>query len=176
MQLPAPGPAPSLFPVLVRLKKHHPERLEIILQRLLLGFFVLSLGVVAGSICCGPFIIRLLFGAEYAAAAPILVYLSLSAIFHYSSFLRAHWMFIEHRVIYHLWSAAIGVALLAGLNLLLIPRYGLPGAAIATSLGYAVSGFGTSFLFPALRPIARLQLRAFLLQWNPPRNNNEAPQ
>jgi len=167
---------PSLFPVYVRLKKEHPEKLDLILQRSLLLFFVLSLGVVAVNGLAGEFLLTLLFGPAYAAAAPALCILSISAVFHYSAFIRAHWMFIEHRVIYHLWAAGISVAVLAGLNALLIPRYGLTGAAAATSIGYAVSGYATSFFFPALRPIARLQTRAFCLQWNPPRLHSETTQ
>jgi len=156
---------PSLYPTLVTLRKRDEAQYTRFLQRLLAIFFLLSLVVVGANLLLGRALLKLLFGAEYVSAAPALWILSLSTLFHYSSFIRAQWLFIEHKVIYHLWAAGIAVVALATLNYVLIPRFGLIGAATATAIGYAISGYGTSMLFRALRPIGRLQTRAFLFRW-----------
>jgi polysaccharide transporter, PST family len=58
------------------------------------------------------------------------------------------------------WVTAIGLALSVALNLLLIPSYGGMGAAIATVVAYLCSGYLVSWLFPTLRPVAKMQTRA----------------
>ena len=156
---------PSLYPAVVALRKRDEARYGQFLRRLLAVFYLLSLAVVLVNALAGRALLGLLFGPEYVAAAPALALLSVSAVFHYSSYIRAQWMLVEHRVVYHLWSAGIGVAALAGLNAALIPRFGFVGAATATAIGYGISAYGTSLLFRALRPFGRLQTRTFLFQW-----------
>ena len=156
---------PSLYPAVVALRNRDEAQYGRFLRRLLAAFYLLSLAVVLVNLVAGKALLGLLFGAEYMAAAPALAILSISTVFHYSSHIRAQWLLIEHRVIYHLWSAGIGVAAVAALNAALIPRFGFVGAATATAIGYGISAYGTSFAFRALRPIARLQTRTFLFQW-----------
>jgi len=156
---------PSLYPIAVKLHQQDKTRYLRFLHRLFVIFFLLSLGIVGMNLLLGKSLLRLFFGAEYVGAAPALCVLSISTIFNYSSFIRAQWLFIEHKVIYHLWAAGIGVLTLVGFNMLLIPRFGPIGAAMSTVMGYAVTGYGTSLFFRALRPVARLQTRAFFFRW-----------
>lgn len=156
---------PSLYPAVVALRQRDAGQYRRLIQRLLFGFHLLALGVVLLNALAGKTLLGLLFGAEYVGAAPALAILSVATVFHYSASIRAQWFLIEHKVSYHLMSAAIGVAALVILNSLLIPRYGFIGAALATSAGYAVACYGTSLVFPALRPFGRLQTRAFLFRW-----------
>ena len=159
---------PSLYPAVVAMRKRDEGGYARFLLRILLAFHALALGVALVNALAGKALLGLLFGAEYVGAAPALAILSVATVFHYSSSIRAQWILIEHKVSYHLGSAAIGVATLAALNWALIPRWGFLGAAIATVAGYAASGYGTSLAFRALRPIGRLQTRAFLFRWRIP--------
>ena len=156
---------PSLYPAVVALRQRDADQYRRLIQRLLFGFHLLALGVVLLNALAGKTLLGLLFGAEYVGAAPALAILSVATVFHYSASIRAQWLLIEHKVSYHLVSAAIGVAALIVMNSLLIPRYGFIGAALATSAGYAVTCYGTSLVFPALRPFGQLQTRAFLFRW-----------
>jgi polysaccharide transporter, PST family len=58
------------------------------------------------------------------------------------------------------WVTAMGLALAIALNLKLIPVYGGMGAAVATVVAYLCSGYLVSWVFPALRPVARMQTLA----------------
>jgi polysaccharide transporter, PST family len=58
------------------------------------------------------------------------------------------------------WVTLIGLVLSIALNLLLIPHYAAMGAAVATVTAYLCSGYLVSFLFPALRPVAKMQTLA----------------
>ena len=160
---------PSLYPVLVALRNRDEGGCARFLRRLLLGFQLMALGVVAVNAVAGKILLGMLFGAEYVGAAGALSILSVATVFTYSSSIRAQWMLVEHKVAYHLGAAAIGVGTLAALNAALIPRWGFLGAAVATVVGYAVSGYGTSWAFPALRPFGRMQTRALMFQgWSDP--------
>jgi PST family polysaccharide transporter len=58
---------------------------------------------------------------------------------------------------------AIGALINISLNLLLIPRYGPSGAAIATLISVACAGFVLNFAEPRTRLVFGLQLRAVLI-------------
>jgi polysaccharide transporter, PST family len=85
----------------------------------------------------GP-ILRLIFGAEYLSAGPILIVLAWSAV--------ANWLYfplglsLQARGRERLWLGAVaaGLALNAGGNLWAIPRWGGLGAAVATLLSEGV--------------------------------------
>ena len=156
---------PSLYPAIAALRQRDEGEYLRFLRRLLAAFFLLAVAVVLVNALAGKALLGLLFGPEYVAAAPALWILSLSTVFHYSSFIRAQWLLIEHKVIYNPVAAGLGVALLAALNALLIPRFGFVGAATATAIGYGATGYGTSLLFRALRPFGHLQTQTFLFRW-----------
>ena len=156
---------PSLYPTVVALRQQDEVRYERFLRRLLAAFYLLSLAVVLVNVLAGKFLLGLLFGAEYVAAAPGLGLPSVATVVHYSSPIRAQWILVERKVIYHLWSAGIGVAGLAALGAALIPRFGFVGTAAAASFGYAATAYGTSLLFRELRPFGRLQTRTFLFRF-----------
>ncbi len=159
---------PALYPAIVALRQRDEAAYGRFLRRLLQAGYLLSLGVIVLNLLAGAPLLRLLFGADYAGAAPALRILSVSTVFHYSALVRAQWLLIEHKVIYHLLAGLVGVAALAGLNLWLIPRLGIAGAALALTLGYAVAGYGTSLLFRATRPFGRIQTRVFCFRWRTP--------
>lgn len=110
-----------------------------------------------------PFIIRLVFGPQYLGAVPILIIQAWTAPILFSGAARAQYFLLENLNIYHTYSAIIGIALNVGLSLWWMRLLGAEGAALAALASAAVSGFGTSFLFPSLRTAAYLQARAFLV-------------
>ena len=156
---------PSLYPAIAALRQRDEGEYLRFLRRLLAAFFLLAVAVMLVNVVAGKILLGFLFGPAYVAAAPALWILSIATVFHYSSSIRAQWLLIEHKVAYNLVAAGLGVALLAALNVLLIPRFGFIGAATATAIGYGATGYGTSLLFRALRPFGRLQTRTFLFQW-----------
>ena len=89
--------------------------------------------VVGGMIIAGP-LLNVVFGSEYVegAAAFRLLILSIGFIFIYSSMHNI--LVVFNRLKLEMWIMATAAGLNIGLNLVLISRYGLVGAAFATAL------------------------------------------
>ncbi len=93
-----------------------------------------TLPFIIGGIMIAPALLRSIFGAEYSPAATALQLLLVSLFF-----IALHWtsrnLFLAYdRLGVESWIMAAGVAVSVILNLGLIPRFGLNGAALATAI------------------------------------------
>jgi len=154
----------GLFPALSRRHQTDREAFDGILSRSLrlTAIFALPLGV-GGTFFAGP-IILLLFGPDYSNAIPAMRLLSWAATL---VILRGNFRQALNAADHHeldLRCAAIAVGFNVVLNLLLIPNFGILGAAIATIFSEIVwFGIGSYYfwhyvskvnlLSPLLRPI-----------------------
>lgn len=130
--------AGSLFPAIVNARK---TNIDVYFKRLkslylLLGIlaFVIAIPI---SIFAEP-LINLVFGSEYLASAPVLRLYVWSSVGLFLGSGVGSQLMVENRT-----RAIFGVNLVAmvvnvGLNLYLIPRLGLIGAAVATLLSYSI--------------------------------------
>lgn len=153
----------SIYPLMVeehrRSRERFAERMQTVFD-LLTG---LGYAVAAGVALLAPWIIPLIFGERYVQAIPVLVIQSLGAPIFFSGAVRAQFFLFENINIYHTLTASMGIALNVTLAVLLLPRLGLPGAAVAGFFGALLAGFGSSWMFKPLRPCAWWQLKSFLL-------------
>jgi PST family polysaccharide transporter len=151
----------SLYPLLVEKRQQdvniYRQKLQVIFD-LLTGF---GLVVAAGVTVFGPYVLPLIFGAKFTPAIPILLIMAWMAPITFSGAVRAQYFLIESLTIYHTASALIGIATNVTLAILLMPRYGIRGAAISALVGYFVSAYLTSWLFPCLRECAVFQTKGF---------------
>jgi PST family polysaccharide transporter len=108
-------------------------------------------------------LVSLLFGPNYAGAGPVLAIHTWASIFVFLGVARGPWIVNEGLMKLSLYSSIIGAVINITLNLLLIPGFGVIGAAIATLLSYGVSGFLFNGFLPATRNIFYMQIRALLL-------------
>ena len=108
-------------------------------------------------------IIIMLFGNEYATAAPILSIHIWSALFVFTGGGASSWFIAEGLSHITFYRTLIGAIMNVGLNFMLIPIYSGVGAAIATLISYAVSALLFNSTNPKTRSIFFVQLRAFLL-------------
>ncbi len=99
--------------------------------------------------------IRLLFGAPYVAAAPAMGVLACAVAAVYVTTLTGHALVAADRQVVHLRLAAICATLNVGLNLLLIPRMGFDGAALASLASHL---FMLSAELRAVRDLVDLKL------------------
>ncbi len=136
----------SLFPAIVQAKKHSREQY---LERygyltLLITFITLSITVFV-FLTAKP-IILLLFGEQYIESIPLLRIYIWSGAIAIMGILVQQYLVTENKGWIHLVFTIIGAALNITLNLILIPRYGMSGAAIATLFSYSVIPLGLLFL------------------------------
>ena len=112
-----------------------------------------------------PFIVAALYGPAYAGAADVLAVHAWSGLFVGVGVASSSW-FVNNSLLRHgMYQAVLGALVSVALNLLLIPRLGVTGAAWAAVASYCVSAVLVNALFRATRPILRLQLRAIGVRW-----------
>lgn len=135
----------GLFPALSRTYSDNHETFRELLVRSLRLTWIFALPIgVGGMFLAGP-IINLLFGPAYANSIPALRILSWSAVFVILRGTYRQALNAAHRSRLDLWCGCASVAINLVLNLLLIPRYGIIGAAFAIvasdALWFAMSAY-----------------------------------
>jgi PST family polysaccharide transporter len=108
-----------------------------------------------------------LFGAEYAAAAPVLALHIWAGVFIFMRALLSRWLVAEDLLRFSLVTHLAGAVINVVGNLILIPRHGPLGAAIGTVVSYATAGWLALFLSDSTRPMAWKMGRALLLPLRP---------
>ena len=132
------------------------------LQKLHDFFFVLSVAIgILGSVFCND-IIRLLYGAEFEGAGMILAIYIWSGVFVFQGVIRTQFLVIENQQHLGLWFRVLSMLVNVGLNLLMIPRYGAVGSALATLISYSLPIYFSSFLHPLLKLNLMMCLKSFI--------------
>lgn len=112
--------------------------------------------------CFSRLIILRLYGPAYAPAAAVLSIHAWIGVLMSISFVSGQWLVNEGYYHYNMYQTLVGAAANIALNLLLIPRYGIVGAALASCSGQLVSVMLMMAVIPRTRPLFRLQLAAFV--------------
>ena len=131
----------SLLPALTRLASDRVQR-DLMHQTSTAQTFAVALPIAVGGCILGPAIIATVFGAEFGPSGAALAILILSIPFTMSKEIDLISLLVlgREKTILRMTAAAVAVNLT--LNLLLIPRFGIPGAAVATvSTEAARAGF-----------------------------------
>ena len=100
--------------------------------------FALAVPVGAGAIALAGFLVPALFGADYAAAAPVLQVLAGGFVFVFPLFVLYAVALSADGGAWLLRTALVGCLANVAMNAVLIPRHGMYGAAVATVAGEAL--------------------------------------
>ncbi len=130
------------------------------------GLAVIGTGVALFSLLFAPQAIMVLAGSRYLGAATSMRLLSLACLFSYLN-VALGWAAVarngHHRIVI---VSAIGLVLNVGLNLVMIPRFGINGAATATLVTEVITLVGTRIIFQrdvgVKISLAKLSLRSLL--------------
>lgn len=152
----------SVFPSLVSTRK---KDKELFLKRLQQLYDVLIKIAIVVSILYtifASYFVPLLFGSEYTESSYILVLYIWSIVFVFLS--NGSWGYYLNEDLEQFSSVrlVIGAIVNITLNIFFIEWYGLAGAAYATLISYAISGYFVNALFTKTRTNFYLQTRAFL--------------
>ena len=141
----------SLFPAIISAK----QKSEILYQKRLQKFYDLMIwGAVAVALpttLLADWVVQFLYGEDFLGAADILRIYIWTGIFVSLGIASSKWLIVEKLERYSFYRTAIGAALNVGCNLLLIPLYGIKGAAIATFASYGISVYVSMGCFPKIR-------------------------
>lgn len=103
--------------------------------------FWASVAVCLFMLAVGDPLLRFLYGKEYDGAYSVLMICAFGSIFVGYFKLIAQYNIVNRKQIRNVVLLSISIVVNVILNLLLIPRYGLNGAAFASGVGYFLSGW-----------------------------------
>jgi len=132
----------SLFPAIINAKKISEKLYYERLQKLYDLMVWLSIGIALPIMLFSHNIINLLFGIQYQEAAGILKIYVWAGVSVFLGVASSQYLLAENYTKISFLSTFIGAIINVILNIILIPRYGTNGAAIATVISY----FGSVFL------------------------------
>lgn len=109
----------------------------------------------------GDFFINLIFGTDYQASSSILKILMLSAVFSSVTNITARYMIVSELESKMLLRSVFLVITNVILNIVLIPNYGVEGAAYATLASILMSAYILDIFDSRMKKILSCKLRAF---------------
>ncbi|MEK6477328.1 flippase [Catalinimonas sp. 4WD22] len=131
----------SLMPAVIQAKERNQELYENRLQNLY--ELMVGVGVLIAlpmSIVAYP-LTNFLYGIEYSAASGVMIIHVWSLIFVFLGTASGNWLLAENLQKYKMSRTILGAVVNVGLNFLLIPNFGVEGAAVATFLSQMTASY-----------------------------------
>ena len=156
----------SFRPKILELKKegneeHYERRLE-----QLYSFIIWLCIFVSIAVCVlGSLVIRILYGEAYIGAAPALRIAIWYETFAMIGNARGIWILCENKNKYVKYYLGIGAVVNLVLNYVMIPIWGINGAAIATLITQIITSLVAPVFFKETRYHTLIVLRAFVGSW-----------
>ncbi len=155
--------ATSVFPALIKARLRGEEIYYTRLQQLYDLMAWLGLVVAIFFTFASDKVIVLIFGEEYAAAGPILSVHIWAGVFIFLKVAMSRWLINEGKLNFLFISSGLGAVVNVALNLVMIPRYGGMGAAVATVISYAIAGLFSCFLYRPTWSNGWMMIKALLI-------------
>lgn len=150
----------SYYPLLVAARAEDPARYAQTLQQMFLVVGVICLAIITATVAFADLLVRLVYGAEFSAAVPVLRIHVLSLLAMGFGLASGAWIFAEARARLSMWRTLFGVAVGIIANALLVAAFGMVGAACATVLSLYAAFYVFDTIVPSTRPIFLLKSRA----------------
>jgi O-antigen/teichoic acid export membrane protein len=151
----------SAFPRLIKLKEESTDLFNIRLQQLFDLLFIIALVVAIVMTLLSERIITFFYGDFYIESAAVLVIHTWAALFIFLRAALSKWILIENVLVFSLITQGSGALINIALNYVLIPSYGVQGAAYATLISYSFASFFSLLLFSKTRPVFLMMFKSF---------------
>ncbi|AGS40574.1 flippase [Cycloclasticus zancles] len=135
--------ASSLFPAIVEAKKYSKELYYGRLQKLYDLMVWLAIAIALPMTFLSDWVVRLLYGEQYSQSGSVLMVHIWAGVFVFLGVAFSKYLTNENLTIKSFFRTFLGAIMNVALNLLLIPEYGIKGAAIAT----LCSQFSANYLY-----------------------------
>jgi PST family polysaccharide transporter len=163
----ATATATSLFPSLA-IEGNEPA-MHVQLEKVFFIVALVSWVTAIGATVAGPWLTPLILGRAYAQAWPVLAIHGWAALFYFSGFVRANYLALRSASGTQASAAASSLAVQVVFNILLVPRIGICGAALAFLVTQAFNAWVLPCVLAPLRPCLAIQARALIAPWQPGR-------
>lgn len=154
----------SIFPSIINAKKFDEKLYTARLQRLYTFLVWVGLAVALPMTFLGDWLITSLYGEAYKEAGAVLVIHTWAGIFVSLGVASSSWYLTEDLQSHALYRTALGAITNIGANLILIPEFGLIGAAFATIISQSVAALFYDLLSPKTRNVFFMKLNTLFFR------------
>lgn len=152
----------SLFPAIISAKNQGEKVYYARLQRLYDFGVWLGIGVALPITFLSDSIVTVLYGQEYGQAADVLSIHVWAGVFVFLGLASGKWLLAENYMKQNFYRTAFGMLVNVSFNFILIPKYGIFGAAIATLLGQMSANLLYDLLDKRAYPSLRLKMNSLI--------------
>jgi polysaccharide transporter, PST family len=152
----------SVSPTLIEAKAVSPELYDGRMAKLFQLVAIIALTIAIPMTFLSSYVTGALYGNAYEGVGPILAVHIWAAVFVFMGVAQSPWNIIEGLTKLALLRTSLGAVVNIVLNLVLIPRYGAIGAAIATTVSYALAACILNAFSSKTRKIFTLQLASII--------------
>lgn len=157
--------AQTVTPLLVKARQNDPVRYAEKRQQFMDLMVWSAIGMaLLMSLTANP-VIRILYGANYLSAIPVLQIMAWKAVFMALFSASGQIIIIENLQKYAVMRNLIGCAVSLILNYLLIPVWGVIGSAVATVMTMAFTGYFSHIVIRPYRYMVLMQTKAIVFGW-----------
>jgi O-antigen/teichoic acid export membrane protein len=153
----------AIYPAIVNAKKVNNKFYFNRMQKLydILAWMAISIAVPVSIF--SKDIINIIFGAEFQSAAPVLTIYIWAGVAVFLGVASSQYLITENFTKLSFFRTLIGMVINVILNLVLIPKYGIIGAAYATLISYSVATFSLIFIKKTSYQIVMMLKSIFLI-------------
>jgi O-antigen/teichoic acid export membrane protein len=152
----------SVFPAIINAKKQSEEFYYRRLQKLYDLMVWLAVAIALPTTFLAPWVIRVLYGEAFLPAAGVLSIHIWAGVFVFLGVASGKWFLAENYIKKNFYRTFIGLLVNVTLNFVLIPQYGILGAAVATLLGQASANFIYDFFDKQTHVSLRLKINSLI--------------
>jgi len=152
----------SLFPAIINAKKISEKLYYERLQKLYDLMVWMAIAVAVPVTFLGHWIVDLLYGSQYSEAGSVLMIHIWAGVFVFLGVASSKWFVAENLQKYSFYRTFCGAIINILLNFILIPKYGIIGAAIATLVAQLIASYIFNLFNQKLFITFQLQTNAIL--------------
>lgn len=149
----------SLFPAVVRAKEINPKLYQMRLQRLYTFVVWMAIAFALPMTFLSDWLVVLLYGEAFRAAGPVLMVHVWAGVFVALGVASSSWFISENLQRLAFYRTMLGAAINVGLNLLMIPAFGMLGSAVATIISQSMAAFFFDLFTQRTRMVFFMKLR-----------------
>lgn len=155
----------SVFPSIIEAKQISEELYNRRLHKLFVIMAALAYAIAIPMTFMSGWVVELLYGNKYFEAGPVLSIHIWASVFVFLQICIGRWFVNENLQVQAFYGNLSGAALNVFLNLLLIPHFGVKGAAISTICSFGLVVLSPIFFSRPYRKLSRLIIKAIILKW-----------
>jgi O-antigen/teichoic acid export membrane protein len=150
----------SAFPSIIASKLTSEEVYINNFKKLFRVLFLIAFFIAVCTTLFAKITIALLYGDKYIESASLLIIQTWSGIFVFLGVAGGRWFLAENLQGLLIYRTILGAITNIGLNIVLIPKYGIHGAAFATLISQAVANLFSNFFGKKSRQLFRMQIES----------------